>query len=165
MKVAVTGPPGIGKTTLCLKVWKALKGKRKVSGFVTQEERVEGIRRGFKLLDLSGGKEARLARVGKGKTMVGKYEVLVEEFEGFLEELDLSGDIIIIDEVGPMELKSQKFISLVGEILSRENLLFTVHYRANHPLVNKIRREFRLYSIDESNRDWVAEEIVSIYDR
>lgn len=164
MKIAVTGPPGVGKTTLCLKVFEALKSKKKISGFVTKEERVGGVRMGFKLVDLSKREEAKLARVGKGKTMVGKYEVLLDDFEKFLKNLDLSGELIIIDEVGPMELKSQKFVSLVQELMKKEDLLFTVHYRANHPLAEKIRREFRLYIIDVSNRERVAEEIVRSYD-
>ncbi|MCQ4153435.1 MAG: NTPase [Archaeoglobi archaeon] len=164
VRIAVTGRPGIGKTTLCLRVYDALKDKIDIKGFITKEERVKGIRTGFKLVDLSTGREAMLARVGKGKTMVGKYEVLVEEFERFLEELDLSGKLVIIDEVGPMELKSQKFVSLVQKILDNEDLLFTVHYKANHPLADKIRREFRLYILDESNRERVKDEIVRCYD-
>ncbi len=162
--MAVTGRPGIGKTTLCLRVYETLKDKIDIKGFITKEERVKGVRTGFKLVDLSTGREAKLARVGKGKTMVGKYEVLLEEFEKFLEELDLSGELVIIDEVGPMELKSQKFVSLVWEILNKEDLLFTVHYKATHPLVDKIRGEFRLYILDESNRERVKDEIVSLYD-
>ncbi|MDK2795758.1 MAG: nucleoside-triphosphatase [Archaeoglobaceae archaeon] len=165
MKIAVTGRPGIGKTTLCLKVYESLKDKIRISGFITLEERAGGKRVGFKLVELSGGREAKLARVGKGKLMVGKYEVLLENFEKFLGELDLNGELVIIDEVGPMELKSQKFVSLVEELMKKEKLLFTVHYRANHPLAKKIRRDFRIYTIDESNRDQVAEEIVTLYDR
>ncbi|MCS7144570.1 MAG: nucleoside triphosphatase, partial [Archaeoglobaceae archaeon] len=127
-------------------------------------ERSGGVRVGFKLIDLMSKSEARLARVGKGKTIVGKYEVLLEEFDKFLEKLDLNGDLVIIDEVGPMELKSPKFISIVQELMSRENIIFTVHYKANHWLVEKIKREFRLYTIDETNREKVAQEIVKLYD-
>lgn len=161
----MTGKPGVGKTTLCLKVFEALKGKLKISGFLTQEERVGGVRIGFKLIDLSGKFEARLAKVGKGKVTVGKYMVFLEEFENFLENLDLSGDLVIIDEVGPMELKSSKFIFMVQELMKRENLLFTVHYRSNHWLIDRIKKEFRLYAIDEENRNYVSEEIVKLYDR
>ncbi|MEM2727379.1 MAG: NTPase [Archaeoglobaceae archaeon] len=164
MRIAITGRPGIGKTTLCLKVYNALKDNYRIKGFITLEEREKGIRTGFRLIDLSGKLEAKLARVGKGTIMVGKYEVLLEEFENFLESLDLSGDLVVIDEVGPMELKSSKFVSIVQELISRENLLFTVHYKANHWLVEKIKKEFRLFTIDESNRDRVAEEIVKLYD-
>uniref|UniRef100_A0A7J2TIA3 Nucleoside-triphosphatase ENP88_01960 n=1 Tax=Archaeoglobus fulgidus TaxID=2234 RepID=A0A7J2TIA3_ARCFL len=165
MRIAITGRPGIGKTTLCLKVYESLKNKIKISGFITLEERSEGKRVGFKLVDLNSKEEAKLARVGKGKVNVGKYEVLIESFENFLRKLKLDGDLIIIDEIGPMELKSEKFVSIVNDLLSKENLLFTIHYRFNHPLLNRIRKNFSIYIIDEKNRDAVAEEIVKNYAR
>lgn len=165
MKVAVTGKPGVGKTTLCLKVYETLREKLRISGFITQEERFGGVRVGFKLVDLSGKFQAKLAKVGKGKITVGKYVVLLEEFESFLDNLDLGGDLVIIDEVGPMELKSPKFISLVQELMKKENLLFTVHYRSEHWLIDRVKKEFRLYTINEVNRNSVAEEIVKLYDR
>ncbi|MEM4155579.1 MAG: NTPase [Archaeoglobaceae archaeon] len=164
MKIAITGIPGIGKTTLCLKVYNALRNKVKICGFITREERIGERRVGFRLIDLSTNFEAKLARVGRGRVMVGKYEVLIEEFESFLENVDLSGDLVIIDEVGPMELKSSKFVSIVQDLIKRENVLFTVHYKANHWLAERIRKEFRLYEIDEKNRDRIAEEIVKLYD-
>lgn len=165
MRIAVTGRPGIGKTTLCLKVYEALKSEMKISGFVTMEERERGVRTGFRLLDLVSKRSAQLARAGKGRVMVGKYEVLIENLEKFLRDLDLSGELVIIDEVGPMELKSERFVEFVEKLLSREKLLFTIHYRANHPLIEKIRGSFRVYVIDEKNRDSVAEEIVKTYAR
>ncbi|MEM0350251.1 MAG: NTPase [Archaeoglobaceae archaeon] len=165
MRIAVTGRPGIGKTTLCLKVFEALKSSIKVSGFVTMEERKGGVRIGFKLIDLTSNRSTQLARVGRGGMMVGKYEVLIENLEEFLDKIDLSGDLIIIDEIGPMELKSEKFVSIIKELLERDNLLFTVHYKFKHPLADKIRREFRVYVIDEKNRNVVAEEIARIYAR
>ncbi len=165
MHIAVTGRPGIGKTTLCLKVYESLKPKIKISGFITLEERVRDVRVGFKLVDLNTNQEAKLARIGKGKVNVGKYEVLIESFEDFLDKLKFEGDLIIIDEIGPMELKSNKFISTVRDLLSKENLLFTIHYKARHPLLDTIRRDFRIYTIDEKNRNLVAEEIAKIYAR
>ncbi|MEM4565374.1 MAG: NTPase [Archaeoglobaceae archaeon] len=165
MRVAVTGRPGIGKTTLCLKVYEALKSKMKISGFITMEERDKGVRVGFKLVDLASNRSSPLARVGKGKVMVGKYEVLVGSLENFLRDLDLGCDLVIIDEVGPMELKSKAFVSLVESLLERENLLFTVHYKADHPLIERIKKSFTVYVIDEKNRNSVAEEIVKMYAR
>ncbi len=165
MRTALTGRPGIGKTTLCLKVYQALKSKIKISGFITTEERDKGVRIGFKLIDLASNRSAQLAKVGKGRVMVGKYEVLVENLDNFLRDLEMDGDLVIIDEIGPMELKSKKFVSFVENLLERENLLFTIHYKTNHPLIEKIRNSFNVYVIDEKNRDSVTEEIVKIYAR
>ena len=166
MKIAVTGKPGIGKTTLCLKVYQKLKDKIEVDGFITKEVRDRGIRIGFKIVDLKSGEEFWLAKVGIGKVKVGKYVVFVENIDRFADKIrEFKGDLIIVDEVGPMELKSEKFIEAVNELVdSRENLLFTVHYKSKHWLVEKIRKNFKLYVLNEENRNKIANEIADAYD-
>ncbi len=166
MKIAVTGKPGIGKTTLCLKVYQKLKDKIEVDGFITKEVRDRGIRIGFKIVDLKSGEEFWLAKVGIGKVKVGKYVVFVENIDRFADKIrEFKGDLIIVDEVGPMELKSEKFIEAVNELVdSRENLLFTVHYKSKHWLVEKIRKNFKLYVLNEENRNKIADEIADAYD-
>ena len=166
MKIAVTGKPGIGKTTLCLKVYQKLKDKIEVDGFITKEVRDRGIRIGFKIVDLKSGEEFWLAKVGIGKVKVGKYVVFVENVDRFADKIrEFKGDLIIVDEVGPMELKSERFIEAVNELVdSRENLLFTVHYKSKHWLVEKIRKNFKLYVLNEENRNKIADEIADAYD-
>jgi len=166
VRIAVTGRPGIGKTTLCLKVYEKLKEKRTICGFITKEVRRERVRVGFIMIDLKTGEEAWLARVGSGKAKVGKYAVFIENIDRFSEKLeDCRSDLIIIDEIGPMELKSRKFVETVNDLLNYcNNILVTVHYKSRHWLVEKIKREFKLYVIDEKNRNDVVEEIVSAYD-
>ncbi|WP_202319168.1 NTPase [Archaeoglobus neptunius] len=159
MRIAVTGRPGVGKTTLCLKVYEALKDNTNISGFITREVRDGGRRIGFRLCNLSTGEEVWLARVGEGKVRVGKYAVFLNNFEKFLDGIDV-GDITIIDEVGPMELKSRRFVEFVENIMGRDGLLFTVHYRSKHWLIEKIRKQFSLYILDEFNRDKITEEVI-----
>ncbi len=159
MKIAVTGRPGIGKTTLCMKVFKSLDG---VEGFVTLEVRERGRRIGFKLHDLKSGEELWLAKVGEGYPKVGRYVVFLQSIDRFAERLkSYDGNLVIVDEVGPMELKSERFVRAMEELIeSPKNLLVTVHYKSRHPLVERIKREFELYVIDERNRDEVAIEII-----
>jgi len=154
VRIAVTGRPGIGKTTLCLKVYNALKDVLNIEGFITLEVRERGRRIGFKLHDLSSGEELWLAKVGEGTPRVGKYVVFLDSIDVFAEKIEnWQADLIILDEIGPMELKSRKFISAVENLLSRDNLLFTIHYKSKHPLVERIRRDFKVFVLDERNRD------------
>ncbi len=165
MRIAVTGRPGIGKTTLCVRVYEMLKDTKSVSGFVTREIREGGRRVGFKLVNLEDGSEAWLARVGRGSAdgrswaRVGKYTVDVEALEGFLQGVNIDAELIIIDEVGPMELKSRRFVEFVEKAREKDSILVTVHYRSKHWLVEKIRREFKLYILDEANRDFLPRKI------
>src|SRR6266496_2303557 len=68
-RILVTGPPGIGKTTLVRRVVERLHGKR-LTGFYTEELRGRGGRTGFRIVTLDG-REARLATVGGGGPTAG----------------------------------------------------------------------------------------------
>ena len=162
MKLALTGRPGIGKTTACLKIYENLKDEIEISGFVTKEVRERGRRVGFKLVNLKSGEESWLAKVGEGNVKVGKYAVFVENLDEFLDTISLSADVIILDEVGPMELKSRKFVNFVEKITKRDGVILTIHYKSRHPLLEKIRSTFDVVVLTEANRDRVVEEVVEI---
>lgn len=77
---------GVGKTTLTKKLVYLLTEKGvKTSGFYTEEIRRNGVREGFDVVGLNGAR-GRLARDqylldGPVKCRVGKYGILVQEFE------------------------------------------------------------------------------------
>ncbi|MCS7121618.1 MAG: NTPase [Archaeoglobaceae archaeon] len=161
MRIAITGRPGVGKTTVCLKVFERVKS---ADGFVTLEVREKGQRIGFKIKSLQSGKEVWLAKVGEGKYKVGKYAVFVENLDKFLEDEKFEAEILIVDEIGPMELKSKKFVEFVEkEVLTRKKVLVSVHYKSTHPLAEKVRREFKLFTVDEENRGKLVDEIVKLW--
>ncbi|MCS7139930.1 MAG: NTPase [Candidatus Nezhaarchaeota archaeon] len=165
----VTGRPGIGKTTLVFKVVDQLRSLGfKVGGIVTLEVRKGGVRSGFKIVDVESGEETSLATVSSAPgPRVGKYLVHVENIDTFavnsvIKALE-SGDLVVIDEIGPMELKSQKFVEAVKRVLaSKKPLLATLHYRLRHPLLNYIRshRDYEVIEITESNRDHLVTRII-----
>lgn len=167
MKVLITGHPGSGKSSICLRIFEQVKSKRKIGGFVSSEIREGGIRKGFKILDLDTGKEGILAHINLNKgPAIGKYRVNLKDLNGIgvsaiknaLEKCDL----VIIDEIGPMELKSLEFVSAVRDAFRGDaKVIATVHYRLRHPVIEEIKGMARLYRIDVSNRDVVFEEILS----
>jgi nucleoside-triphosphatase len=165
-RIAITGRPGIGKTTLCLKVFNALKNGKNISGFITEEVRENNIRKGFKLINLATGEEGWLAHVNsKSAIRVGKYGVELTSIERFSKNLEWDdSEIIIIDEIGPMELKSKEFIKMIEMILlSDKSCLFTIHLKSGHFLLKKVRKEFEVLVIDEKNRDSIADKIVQLF--
>ncbi len=167
MKIAITGRPGIGKTTACIKIFNILKDKIPVKGFVTTEIREKGIRIGFIMKELHTDFSKILSRKEPGFPRVGSYRVYLDSLEEMSRRIKdyRDSDLIIIDEVGPMELKSRKFVEAVdGLIDSDSRLIFTVHYRSSHPLAERIRREFKLITLTEGNRDRIAEDVVMEFD-
>ena len=121
----LTAPPKTGKSTAIKKIINML-GAKNCCGFYTKEMIENGQRVGFKIVTLSG-KEGVLAHVSyDGEYIIGKYGVNLEEFEKVaLTELEdiinTGGDKdVIIDEIGPMQLFSDKYKELLLKIASTD---------------------------------------------
>ncbi|ADU96592.1 NTPase [Thermovibrio ammonificans] len=167
MKIALTGRPGIGKTT-CVKRAVSLLSVPAV-GFWTEEIRKNGRRWGFKVVR-TDGKEALLASVeGRSPYKVGRYKVFVREFEAFLFPFLNSAlnptSVAVIDEIGKMELLSRRFARFVEQlILSEGPALVTIPQKDVHPLVAQIRSSgrFKVITVTLQNRDKLPEKIVNL---
>lgn len=156
----ITGRPRSGKSTLVQEIIKKL-AKKKISGLITPELRnKKGERRGFLLRDLKSGKEEILASVKiKSKYRVGKYKVNVPGIDKmvkvFLESFE-EAELIIIDELGVMELKSRKFREVMEEILeSNKPCLITLHRN----LVGKYKSKGKVFWLERENFEEVEKEV------
>jgi len=144
---AFTGPPGCGKTTAVKAVAEKLRAAGvPVGGMITSEVRSGGLRIGFVVQDIESGESAPLAEIGEGYPRVGKYVVYTANLERVgvraIVNAVKNGSVVVIDEVGPMELTSQSFISSVDQALRESTAaIVTVHFRATHPLAQRVRRE------------------------
>ncbi len=157
----VTGRPGVGKTTVLLRIVENLKAKNYiVGGMLSREARKGGSRVGFEILDLTTGRKGWLAHVNQPLgPKVGKYRVNLEDLnsvgvKAILEALR-KADVIAIDEIGPMELYSQAFIEAVKNALeSNKPVIGTVHSRARHQLINylKNREDSEIFEVTLENR-------------
>ena len=170
MKLLITGSPGSGKTTLCIKLANELKARgRKLAGFVTREIREKGIRKGFELIDIETGRKSILAHVDfKSDRRIGKYHVnlaAIDEFSEIIERGMENAELLIIDEIGPMELLSRKFIKAVRKAFEKsENIIASIHYKSQHELIKEIkaREDVILFEISKENREKALKEILSI---
>jgi len=115
----------VGKTTLVQKIIENMRSVN-MAGFYTAEIRSKGSRLGFELRGLNG-KRRTLAHVDISRQhRVGKYRVDTSGFEEFLETLELQNpdvELIVIDEIGKMELFSNRFRSLVRDVLNTNKQL------------------------------------------
>lgn len=163
MNILVTGVPGIGKTTLIVRILGVIKHLRAV-GFYTREIRQGGIRKGFELIDLSGRKSL-LSHVNiKSPYRVGKYGVDIQGFDEFLEAaefFDPSTDLIVIDEIGKMESFSMKFNTLLIRILDSETPVIATIALKGAGIIGQIKRrpDIRLFEMTRDNRDSLVRDI------
>jgi len=165
---ALTGAPGTGKTTAILRVIDELrKHGVKVEGMYTGEIRERGRRVGFAVKRISGG-EGILAHVRlRGGPRHGKYFINLQDLERIGVSAILDGisdaEVVVVDEVGPMELYSEKFREAVDKLLSSpKHAILTVHYRSRDPLVLKVKRAAgkRLITLTLENRGNIPRLIV-----
>jgi len=142
--VLITGAPGIGKTTL---VKHLLSDFRLliVRGFYKEGIIEYGICKGFRTITFEY-REQILAHIHiKGPERSGEYGVNVKGFEQLvLPELDLTQntELILIDEIGRMEMKSKKFSKALDYVLD-----------SNVPLIASVNNSYlsELNSLINSN--------------
>jgi len=159
----ITGGPGVGKTTLIKETMRTWRGA--LGGFYTEEIRVHGRREGFRIVTLDG-REGVLAHVNySGPPWVGKYGVDVYALEEIavtaIKEAIRQGALVIIDEIGKMELCSSHFREAVSAALREGmNVLGTIMLTP-HPWANEIKGHpaVRLITLERTNRDSVIGEI------
>jgi nucleoside-triphosphatase len=145
--ILLTGNPGVGKTTVLLRVVEGLKARGcKVGGMVSCEARSFGTRVGFEVLDLSNERRGWLAHVNqKLGPQVGRYKVNLADLDSVGAEAIVNAvensDIVVIDEIGPMELFSESFRKAVRKAVeSRKPVLAVVHWKARDALIDEVKR-------------------------
>ena len=152
----ITGEPKAGKTTLIRDLVKELKKKGfRVGGFVSPEERHHGTRMAFRVMDVDTGKSAMLASVKGDGPKISKYHVDIKSFESIaLPAMEKSGsyDVMVIDEIGLMELKSRKFANMLDELLESETPLIAALHA---DMVGKYSAEGEVLELDTRNRGQV----------
>ncbi|MFQ6136028.1 MAG: NTPase [Candidatus Hydrothermarchaeales archaeon] len=167
MKLLISGMPGSGKTTLCERVIEELEGMLKIGGFISSEIREGGIRKGFKIRDVRTGKWGTLAHIDQMTgPRLGKYRVNLNDLNtigvgAILEALE-DCDLIIIDEIGPMELFSDEFEKVIKDTFdSKKHVIATIHFRSRDRLIRRFGMgDIPFLMIDEGNRESLVKDIV-----
>ncbi|MFY3741296.1 MAG: nucleoside-triphosphatase [Candidatus Nitrosomirales archaeon] len=156
--LVVTGEPRVGKTTAVMRVAQILKEKGlKVGGIVSKEVTSNNVRTGFEFIDLSTNKKATLASTSGKGPRIGKYFVDLEGCRfavNVLSNAIKDSDVIICDELGPMEFKSKEFVDCAKSMLDLDKpVIVVVHRRLQHPVIDQFRTKARfLINVDLQNR-------------
>ena len=172
-KILITGPPRCGKSTLISKFIEYYTNEKHftIYGFLTPEVREGGNRIGFDIVDIHSGNISHLARIGDFKTKykLGKYSVFIEEFDKYIEEnLNLEGrkaNLIVIDEIGKMELFSKKFHNFIKNIFSLEiPILATISLKLRHPIKNYLQHlpSVQFLNLNRQNFQIIFKKIISL---
>ncbi len=171
IKIGITGLPGAGKTHALRRVVDMLEKEGiKVGGMITEAIEEKGQKVGFMVQDLLTKKQAVLAHINMTS------EVRFMEYGIDINVLDSIGveairnsvtmaDVIVIDEVGKLEVESDEFVKAVKEALDADKpLILTLHKKSRNPLLQDIRRrdDVRILEVTPINKNILPYKIVPL---
>ncbi|MFQ5987800.1 MAG: NTPase, partial [Dehalococcoidia bacterium] len=161
----LTGGPGVGKTTIIKQAIGNLQGK--AGGFFTEEIRAGGVRQGFRIVTLEG-QSATLAHIDiKSPYRVSKYGVDMEGLDrvgvAALRVATRECDLVVVDEIGKMELFSPSFREAVLEAIDGGKRVLGTIMLTSHPWADRIKRHpnVALISVTRMNQRQVLEQVLA----
>ena len=159
----LTGKPRTGKTSIIKQAVAGMKGK--AGGFYTEEIRSRGVREGFRLVTLDG-QSAILAHISiHSPYLVSKYGVDIDSLDRIgvsaLHQAAQQCDLVVIDEIGKMELFSANFRDAVLQIISSGKRVLGTIMLSPHPWADAIKRQphVNLIEVTRYNHHQVLEEL------
>ncbi|GAB4440237.1 MAG: NTPase [Anaerolineae bacterium] len=167
--ILLTGPPGVGKTT-AVKAVAALLGVR-AGGFYTRELRHRGERTGFELVTLDGRTVWLASRAStptfKDEAHLGRYRVNLTAVNSFavpaLQRALSAGKIVVIDEIGPMEILSELFCETVLKILHGPAAVIGSLAQKPTPFGNRVRgiERVQVVTVTPENREQLPPQVAA----
>jgi nucleoside-triphosphatase len=167
LRLLLEGRPGIGKTTVARRLLALLRDAGvPLGGFVTDEVRTGGRREGFAVQTVAGQRGV-LAHVElPGPPRVGRYGVDLPAFERVALPAMAAPrpvGVVVVDELGRMELASAAFRDAMSDLLDREvAVVATVHVH-RHPFTDALKRrpDLRVIRVTERSRDALPERLAA----
>ncbi len=158
----LTGAPGSGKTSILKEVLAQVE--KSAGGFYTEEIRASGTRQGFDIVTLDG-QRATLAHISiQSPYRVSKYGVDLAALEKVavpaIKKAVQECDIVVIDEIGKMELFSPSFRESISEAIdSGKKVLGTIMLKP-HPWADKIKQQatVKVVPVTKTNQSQVVEQ-------
>jgi len=169
--ILLTGQPGIGKSTIVKKIAELITSKS--GGFYTREVRKGKRRIGFEIVTLEG--ETDLLAT-KESSINFPQQVLFESYRINLDAIETVGipallkamadnKIVVVDEIGPMEIFSAQFCDTILKILDDQTtaVVGTIVQRP-YNFANEVKAHPRvtMKSVTLDNRDGLPSEIYSL---
>lgn len=152
----LTGPPGVGKTTV-LRRAAGMLSDLEISGFLTDEIREGGRREGFRI-ETFDGRSAVLAHVRiRSPYRISKYGVDLAALDRVVAEQFSRKDpgLVFIDEIGKMECLSGNFVEAVEPLIASARVFVATVALRGTGLIEEIKRrpDVVVWRVSPTNRE------------
>ena len=138
----VAGTPGVGKTSLLREV--TLPKKTRIGGFYTEHMLVGRMRKGFIMRTFDGQERVLASKGMKSPHQLGKYGVDINALENVgipaLKLGMMTKDLIVIDEIGSMEMMSERFRQTLLEALTSTKPVLATIRAASQPFSDQVKK-------------------------
>jgi nucleoside-triphosphatase len=170
INILIRGKPRSGKSTLIQKLVDLFKQKGENVGGISTPEIRERSRLGFEIVDMMTGERGILAHINqKEGPKVASYRVKLEDLnrigvQGIKRSIEKNVAVIIIDEIGKMELVSKEFQEMVWEALNSQKVIGTIG-QITHPFVTKVyqRNDVKVFDITIQNRELIFNNLKTLF--
>jgi nucleoside-triphosphatase len=140
-------------------------------GFYTQELRAGGRRLGFELITMDGRRAVLASVDSNSRHRVSRYGIEMAALHELgvpaIEEAAAREGLIVIDEIGKMELFSPRFRRAVQSALNSGMPVLATIMQGPHPFADSVkgRDDVELLVLTEANRNDIGGRVVSILRR
>lgn len=172
IKIGITGLPGSGRTELLLTIVDMLQAEKvKVGGVITEPIIEEGKVTGFKMVDFITKEEAIIASTGlNSKARFNEFGIDLDTLGLFsvnaIKRAVYQSDLVVIDEIGRIQMKSEYFNKAVLNALkSSKPILMTIYRKSRSSLLQDIRRrdDIRMLEVTPVNRGILPFKIFKVF--
>ena len=169
MNIVLTGKPGSGKTSVCLKILENCNLRMLSPGGVLTPANSDGSRHIINVYTRKSIPFCRLEPFPEGPA-VGKFFFSKRAFDFGIKavsrSLDKRNALTFIDELGPLELYGSGFADIFPKLNTSEikNLLLVIRSSILDKMVRKFDFTFSIVENTIKNRDRLAKQIIELLD-
>lgn len=171
LKIGISGTLGIGKTETLREIINMLEDENiSVGGMLTDRILEKNRQVGFQVMDWDTKEKAVFAHLNIDSDISVKgynldLDALDEVGVKAIETAAKEKDVILVDEAGKMEVKSDKFNKVVKQAMKVEKpMILTFYKKSRNPLLQDVRRrdDVRILELTDVNKDLLPYKVVDL---
>jgi nucleoside-triphosphatase len=141
-RLLIAGARGVGKTRLLREVTNSRR--ERIGGFITEHMMTGKVSKGFRIHTFDGQERMLAAKGLKSQFQLGHYGVDLNALENVgvpaLKLALMSKELVVIDEIGTMEMMSERFRMALLEVLMSDKPILATIRLSSQPFADQAKK-------------------------